>query len=116
MTAAEASLALVPAAADPLERIIGLVLDSVTAENSKTAYRIALRDFLAWMRAERLPFSKATVNAWKSLLERRGYSPATVGAKLSPIRKLAVEAADNQFLPPEVAAAVCRVRGTSRQG
>ncbi len=69
-----------------------------------------------WMRAGRLPFTKATVNAWKSVLEQRGYSPSTVGAKLSPVRKLATEAADNQMIDPSVAAAIGRVRGAARQG
>lgn len=114
MTTAE--LCLVPAVADPLESIMRMVLDSVTAENTKTAYRIALRDFLTWVRAGQRPFNKATVNAWKSLLESRGYAPATVSAKLSPIRKLALEASDNQMLPPEVATAIGRVRGAPRQG
>jgi hypothetical protein len=36
-----AETSLVPAVADPLEQVMRLVLDSVTAENSKIAYRIA---------------------------------------------------------------------------
>ena len=116
MRTAETSLVRAGRAEGPLDQIVRLVLDSVTSENTKTAYRIALTDFMTWVGARGLPFTKATVNSWRADLESRGLAPSTINARLSPVRKLAVEAADNGFMPPETAAEVGRVRGAKRQG
>jgi len=50
------------------------------------------------------------------VLERDGYAPATVAIHLAALRKLAEEAADEGLLDPQIAAAVCRVRGPRRLG
>ncbi len=44
-------------------------------------------------------FTKASVNAYRVSLEARGLSASTINQRLSAIRKLAVEAADNGFMP-----------------
>jgi site-specific recombinase XerD len=107
---------LTPGAA-ALERIIALVLDTLPSAESKRAYRQALDDFFRWCEAEASGgFTKATVNAYRASLEARGLSSSTVNQRLSAIRKLAVEAADNGFMPPELAAAISRVKGAKRNG
>jgi site-specific recombinase XerD len=98
-------------------KLVQLVLDSVSSPASKRAYGSALRDFLAWYRSEpRPPFSKAVVQAHKAHLEARGLAPASINIRLSAIRKLATEAADNGLMAPELAAGVARVKGAKRQG
>jgi integrase len=90
-------------------------MDSVSSAHSRDAYGRALDAFFDW-RPAGAAFSKSLVSAWKASLESAGYSPATVNQRLSAIRKLATEAADNGMLAPEVAAAVARVKGAKRHG
>lgn len=94
-----------------------IVLDSVTAPSSKRAYNLALDTFYTWYFSECRPaFSKAVVQEYKNVLQRRGHSPSTIGLYLSAVRKLAIEAADNGLLDGQIAAAVGRVRGPRRLG
>jgi site-specific recombinase XerD len=98
-------------------RIKSLVLDGVTSPHSKRAYAQALDAFARW-RAETGAggFTKATVQAYRTALEAAGLSASSINVRLSAIRKLASEAADNGFLAPDAAAAVSRVRGAKRHG
>ena len=97
-------------------RIESLVLDSVRSENSKRAYRRALRDFYAWCAVNCTTFNKATVQRYRSELESRGLAASSINLRLSAIRKLAAEAGDNGLLAPELAAGIARVRGTRAAG
>jgi site-specific recombinase XerC len=45
-----------------------------------------------------------------------GIAPSTIKVRLSAVRKLATEAADNGLLAPELAAGIARVRGAKRLG
>jgi site-specific recombinase XerD len=93
------------------------VLDGVTSAHSRRAYRIALDEFIAWWEREGSPpFTKATVQAFRVKLEGDSLSGATINVRLSAIRKLAVEAADNGLLDPDLAAGISRVKGTKRLG
>lgn len=92
-----------------------LVLDSVSSPHSRTAYGRALDDFFAWWNGVG-PFSKALVNAWRKSLEEQGYSGASINQKLTAVRKLANEGADNNLLPATTAASVCRVKGAKQLG
>jgi len=107
---------LTPQAA-ALERIKALVLDGLGSPESRRAYSWALDDFLRWCATEAPGgFTKATVNAYRSRLEVQGLSAATINIRLSAIRKLALEAADNGLMPPELAAGIARVKGAKQQG
>ena len=97
--------------------LITMVLDSVSSHHSRRAYRKALEDFLLWcgdvgVRA----FNRASVQKYKAELERLGFAPSTISQRLSAIRKLATEAADNALLAPEIAAGITRVKGPRREG
>lgn len=108
---------LAPAKRDPWLRIRSLVLDSVTSAHSKRAYRNSLDHFNAWCGSIGTPaFSKATVQKYRASLEQRGLAPSSINIRLSAIRKLALEAADNGLLAPEMAAAIGRVKGAKRHG
>jgi integrase family protein with SAM-like domain len=99
------------------ERLRALVLDSVPSPHSKRAYRYGLDAFLLWYRAGfRPPISKAVVSAYKAQLETLGLSASTINVRLSAIRKLVAEAADNGLISAEVAASVAKVKGAPRRG
>src|SRR2546425_2980545 len=78
------------------KRIKSLVLDSVTSGHSKRAYGQALDAFERWCAETGAgPFTKATVQAWRAALESTGLAASSINVRLSAIRKLAAEAADN---------------------
>ncbi len=112
------SRALVPAEGDhPWPRIRALVLDSLPSANSKRAYEQALDAFARWFaQTGTAGFTKATVQAYRAALESAGLAATSINIRLSAIRKLAIEAADNGLLEPQVAAAIARVKGAKRHG
>jgi len=98
-------------------RIKALVLDTLPSADSKRAYGQALDDFFGWCDTASVgEFTKAVVNAYRASLEVRNLSPSTINQRLSVIRKLAMEAADNGLMPPTVAASILRVKGTKQAG
>ena len=102
---------------DDAQRIIQMVLDGLTSEHSKRAYGKALQDFMTWYQQQGKPgLSKATVQAYKVILQESGISPATVNQRMSAIRKLAQEAADNGVLDQTMANGIARVKGVKQQG
>ena len=99
------------------EKWKALALDSVGSPHSRRAYGSALDHFCRWYRAaSRAPLSKPVVNAYKAHLETAGLSASTINVRLSAVRKLAAEAADNGLILGELAAGIARVRGASRRG
>ena len=103
---------------DARDRLKKLVTDAVTASESKRAYGRAIDNFLAWFETERpsTGFTKATVQAYRSVLIKSGLSSSTVSLNLTAIRKLANEASDNGLIGPDLAAAIGRVKGVKRHG
>jgi site-specific recombinase XerC len=92
-------------------------MDSVSAPITRRVYNMALDEFLAWFRQEPRPgFSKATVSAWRVSLEARGLGSSSIIIRMSAIRKLAVEAADNGLLSPELATGITRVKSVKSTG
>ena len=100
-----------------MDAVIKAVLDTVGSPESKRAYKRALGDFIGWY-SESQPggLSKAAVNAYKNNLVDAGKSAANINQRLSAIRKMAIEAADNGALDPTTAAAIGRVHGVKKQG
>jgi site-specific recombinase XerD len=110
-------LAPLPGKEDPWARIKALALDSLGSAHSRRAYGTALDDFQRWCGANASDgFTKATVNRYRAALLERGLAPASVNVRLSAVRRLAAEAADNGLLAPETAAAVGRAKGVKRHG
>jgi integrase/recombinase XerD len=105
-------------AARPFDQITDLVANSVHSEHSRRAYRRALGDFIAWYQAQpgRPPFSKALVQEYRVTLTAAKLAPSTINVRLSAIRKLAAEAADNRLLDPDLAAGIAKVRGVKNEG
>ena len=99
------------------ERLKAMVLDSVSSPITKRVYNMALEEFLAWFReAPRPGFTKATVSAWRASLEERRLGSSSIIIRMSAIRKLAAEAADNGLLAPELAAGIARVKSAKSVG
>jgi site-specific recombinase XerD len=93
------------------------VLDRLSSANSKIAYARALIDFLDWYDGQRRPpLSKGVVQRYRALLLEAGLAPSSINQKLSAIRALAAEAADNGLLDRETAAAIKEVRGVKTAG
>jgi integrase len=99
------------------EKLKTLVLDSVSSPITKRVYNMALNEFLAWFQqAPRPGFTKPTVSAWRVSLEDRRLGSSSIIIRMSAIRKLATEAADNGLLAPELAAGISRVKSAKTQG
>ena len=97
--------------------IIRLVLDSLTSEHSRRAYERSLLDFLAWHAGQGRPqLSKALVQAYKVKLQSDGLAPATINQRLSAVRKLAREAADNGLVDQALANGIKAVKGVKTAG
>src|SRR5271168_2822311 len=99
------------------EKLKQLVLDSVSSPITKRVYNMALNEFMEWFQeAPRPGFSKATVSAWRVSLEERRLGSSSIIIRMSAIRKLAAEAADNGLLAPELAAGISRVKSAKSVG
>ncbi len=99
------------------QKLKALVLDSVSSPITKRVYNMALDEFMAWFKREPRPgFSKATVSAWRASLEARGLGSSSIIIRMSAIRKLAAEAADNGLIAPDLAAGIARVKSVKSVG
>lgn len=97
--------------------MIQVVLDGLPSEHSRRAYERALSDFFMWHRgAGRPQLSKAVVQRYAAVLREAGMAPSSVNQRLSAIRKLAAEAADNGALDPQIANGIRAVKGARREG
>ena len=98
-------------------RLKALVLDSVSSPITRRVYNLWLDEFIEWFGREPRPgFTKATVSAWRVALEARGLGSVSINVRITAVRKLAVEAADNGLLAPELAAGISRVKGAKSKG
>src|SRR5215475_5005271 len=110
----------VPAGYRDWRSVASLAIDAVSSAHSKRAYEKALKDFLAWYSAEARPgLSRAIVQQYRGVLESAGLAPPSINLRLSAIRKLAAEAAENDLLDRSVAQGIVSTQRrlpTRRQG
>lgn len=93
------------------------VLDSLDSAHSRRAYERHLREFIAWhQRSGQTALSKATVQRYAAELRESGLSASTINQRLSAIRKLATEAADNGALDAQLANGIKAVKGVRHEG
>jgi site-specific recombinase XerD len=98
-------------------RLKSLVLDSVSSPITRRVYNLGLDEFFNWYGQEpRAGFTKATVAAWRVSLEGRGLGAVSINVRITAVRKLAVEAADNGLLAPELANGITRIKGVASKG
>jgi site-specific recombinase XerD len=96
---------------------IKIVLDTLPSEHSRRAYERALFDFFHWHQGLGHPqISKAVVQRYAAELREAGMAASSTNQRLSAIRKLAMEAADNGALDPQVANGIRAVKGTRSEG
>jgi site-specific recombinase XerD len=96
---------------------VGMVLDGLPSEHSRRAYGRALMDFFHWHRGVGRPrLNKAVVQRYAAELRDAGMAPSSVNQRLSAIRKLALEAADNGLLDAQVAGGIRAVKGARWEG
>ena len=99
------------------QKLKALVLDSVSSPITKRVYNLGLDEFFEWFGREPRPgFTKATVSAWRVALEARGLGSVSINVRITAVRKLAAEAADNGLLAPELAAGIARVKSAKSMG
>jgi site-specific recombinase XerC len=99
------------------EKLKTLVLDSVSSPITKRVYNMALNEFMAWFQQMPCPgFTKATVGAWRVSLEERRLGSSSIIIRMSAIRKLAAEAADNGLLTSELAQGISHVKSVKSTG
>jgi site-specific recombinase XerD len=97
--------------------ITSLVLDGIASPHTRRAYSQALDEFLIWFRDEPgREFNKAAVQKYRAELEIKGLAPSSINVRLSAIRRLALEGADNGVMAPELAAGIARAKGAKRGG
>ena len=94
-----------------------LVLNGLSSPHTRRAYSQALGVFVIWFCSEpgRL-LTKAVVQEYRVVLERKGLAPSSINVCLAAIRKFALEACDNGLLAPEIASAISRVKGAKQSG
>src|SRR5712664_2598874 len=110
------ALVVAPKATD-WHRLKRLVLDSVSSPITRRVYNLGLDEFFEWYgREPRAGFTKATVSAWRVALEARGLGAVSINVRITAVRKLAVEAADNGLLAPELANGITRVKSVASKG
>lgn len=96
---------------------IELTLLSLRSENSKVAYRKALEDFFAWLKAQAKPqLTKHVLNQYVESLQGRGLSASTINQRLSALRRMLRELSDNELLDAVQAERLAKIKGISQKG
>lgn len=100
--------------------LISLVLDGLDSGHTRTAYERALRDFFEWVAGQPVhlrQLNRLTVNKYRAYLrDTCGLSASSINQRLSAIRKLAKEAAENEFIPRAQAAGIADIAGVRQEG
>lgn len=103
--------------ADKLQAIRELVTDGLSSDHSRRAYGKAIDEFIRWYQAAGEPgLSKAIVQRYKKYLQDLKLSAATINQRLSAIRKLGQEAADNGLIAEQMANGIKNASGVSSSG
>jgi hypothetical protein len=91
--------------AEDWRRLKMLVLDSVSSPITKRVLQSRARRILRVVRpGASARIYQATVSAWRVALEARGLGSISINVRITALRKLAVETADNGLLARELAA------------
>jgi site-specific recombinase XerD len=100
-----------------ISEIIKLVTDGLDSTHSRRAYEKALDEFMNWYQLAGAPgLRRATVQKYKKYLQDLNLSSATINQRLSAIRKLAKEAAANEYIEDNIASGIKSVEGVKSKG
>ena len=89
-----------------------MVLNSVTAQNTRRNYSKALDDLFVF--AAGRPFTPALLQEWKSSMS--GLAPSTVNVKLAAARRLVDEAKRNRLIGAEEASNLSNIPNVAQRG
>lgn len=105
--------ATAPAPVDPrLLRMKQMVVNAVTAENSKRSYAKALDHLFAF--AAGRPFARELLLEWRASMEKQ--APSTTNIRLSAIRSLVAEARRSGGVSSEEAATLTDIPNIKQAG
>jgi site-specific recombinase XerD len=102
--------------------IVKMVINGLDSRHSRRSYERALNDFLAWYEEKRSTYhpnglTRGTVQAYKSYLrDMLEMAPEYINIRLSAIRRLAREAADNGLLDHVIAQGIEHVPNVRTEG
>jgi site-specific recombinase XerD len=108
-----------PSPADPRNRydqLRAVVLNGVTAENTKKNYALALEELSKFCLERQQPISRTLILAFRAAMLDRNLSASTVNVKLSAVRKLVNEAKRAGAVSAEDAAQMTDVPNVRQQG
>lgn len=95
---------------------VQFAVDTVSSQYSKTAYRRGATDFLDWWRAQgRPPLRKAVVQNYAAGLATAGMKPANINLRLSAIRAMIRQAAENRMIDELDAKSAAAVKGVKSE-
>jgi integrase len=98
-------------------RFMTIVTDAVRSPHTKVAYSHALKHFINWYVKAGMPIlSKATIQRYFNELREAGTGPSVINLRRSAIRKLMIEAAENNALDPHLLASILRVKAEEQTG
>ncbi len=105
--------AAVPSRFDALRSI---VLDTITSENSKRNYALAMDELSAFCQERHQSVSRTVILAFRAAMLDRDLSPSTINVKMSAVRKLVTEAKRAGVIGAEEAAQMADVPNVRQQG
>ena len=92
------------------------VLNSLSANNSKRNYALALDELAAFSKERQQPISRSLLLAFREALLKRNLGPSTINVKLSAVRKLVGEARRAGVISGEEAAQMTDVPNIPQRG
>jgi site-specific recombinase XerD len=116
-----ASPVLAPSSLPPEEkrrRLVELVVNSVPSPTSQRVYRMGVEQFFDWWGASAAgeAFSRSLMQRYRVSLEARALAPRTINLRLAAVRKLAEEAAAQEWLPEAKVSEIRSVKGAKVLG
>jgi site-specific recombinase XerD len=116
MTTESAIVQVQPVGPSRYDELRRLVLDGVTAENSKRNYALALDELSSFCRERHQPISRTLILAFRAAMLDRDLTASTINVKLRAVRKLITEAKRAGVVSPEEAAHIIDVPNVRQQG
>lgn len=100
-----------------LDTLQDAIVAGMDSPHSARAYKRGISDFMDWYIAQGNPtMNKALINTYKSYLLDSGVGPHSVNQRLTSIRKLVREAADNQWMDAALAEGIAKVKAVKFAG
>ena len=106
-----------PCAHLTLDAIAERLIESLGNSVTRAMYGKAIRDFLSWY-GDRSPraLTRSLIETYRTYLSGLKYSASSVNQRLSAIRRLVLQAADEGLLPAGQALIAARIAGVHKRG